>query len=214
MGFPQKRPLDKDAFFSGRGGDYVCPRCKSRVEVNSIFHLTCWRENKNNSFFRFHFSPELTETNACFWSQELPSQCTVCKLTLVSSAHLARSYHHLFPVPPFTVRIKKCLSGFKRGTKLIIFSSWTQEGFGLDDEGKRHTSCFACYVDFEEGNESTSNENAPSVCPKCKKTFCFVCDVYIHEKLHNCPGCELVKFLAEEGQWYTSSEKLEERAIK
>eukprot|EP00982_Pelagococcus_subviridis_P009593 30935-Pelagococcus_subviridis.AAC.28 len=139
MGFPQKRPLDKDAFFSGRGGDYVCPRCKSRVE-------------------------------------ELPSQCTVCKLTLVSSAHLARSYHHLFPVPPFT------------------------EGFGLDDEGKRHTSCFACYVDFEEGNESTSNENAPSVCPKCKKTFCFVCDVYIHEKLHNCPGCELVKFLAEEGQ--------------
>merc|ERR1719409_1895456 len=34
MGFPQKRPLDKGAFFSGRGGEYVCPRCASRVEVN------------------------------------------------------------------------------------------------------------------------------------------------------------------------------------
>ena len=32
---------------------------------------------------------------------ELPSQCHVCGLSLVSSPHLARSYHHLFPVKPF-----------------------------------------------------------------------------------------------------------------
>ncbi|GAB4822276.1 hypothetical protein N2152v2_009322 [Parachlorella kessleri] len=32
---------------------------------------------------------------------ELPSRCHVCGLTLVSSPHLARSYHHLFPVKPF-----------------------------------------------------------------------------------------------------------------
>jgi hypothetical protein len=32
---------------------------------------------------------------------ELPSRCHVCGLTLVSSPHLARSYHHLFPVRPF-----------------------------------------------------------------------------------------------------------------
>lgn len=32
---------------------------------------------------------------------ELPGACHVCALTLVSSPHLARSYHHLFPVPPF-----------------------------------------------------------------------------------------------------------------
>ena len=31
----------------------------------------------------------------------LPSDCRVCGTTLVSSPHLARSYHHLFPVPPF-----------------------------------------------------------------------------------------------------------------
>lgn len=28
-------------------------------------------------------------------------QCHVCGLSLVASPHLARSYHHLFPVKPF-----------------------------------------------------------------------------------------------------------------
>lgn len=32
---------------------------------------------------------------------ELPTECLICGLTLVSSPHLARSYHHLFPVTPF-----------------------------------------------------------------------------------------------------------------
>ncbi|KAJ3293950.1 hypothetical protein HDU79_011715 [Rhizoclosmatium sp. JEL0117] len=31
----------------------------------------------------------------------LPTDCPICSLTLVSSVLLARSYHHLFPVPPF-----------------------------------------------------------------------------------------------------------------
>ena len=33
---------------------------------------------------------------------ELPTQCSVCRLQLSSSTHLARSYHHLFPVPNYT----------------------------------------------------------------------------------------------------------------
>ncbi|KAF6209591.1 hypothetical protein GE061_015339 [Apolygus lucorum] len=32
---------------------------------------------------------------------ELPAECKVCGLTLVSAPHLARSYHHLFPVSPY-----------------------------------------------------------------------------------------------------------------
>ncbi|KAJ9555591.1 hypothetical protein OSB04_010205 [Centaurea solstitialis] len=32
---------------------------------------------------------------------ELPTECRICGLTLVSSPHLARSYHHLFPVTTF-----------------------------------------------------------------------------------------------------------------
>ena len=27
-------------------------------------------------------------------------------------------------------------------------------------------------------------------CPRCACVFCFDCDAYIHESLHNCPGCE------------------------
>lgn len=33
---------------------------------------------------------------------ELPIECKQCGLTLVSAPHLARSYHHLFPIKPFT----------------------------------------------------------------------------------------------------------------
>eukprot|EP00040_Diaphanoeca_grandis_P027072 m.153070 g.153070 ORF g.153070 m.153070 type:complete len:397 (-) comp30827_c0_seq1:277-1467(-) len=32
----------------------------------------------------------------------VPADCRVCGLQLVSAPHLARSYHHLFPVAPFT----------------------------------------------------------------------------------------------------------------
>lgn len=32
---------------------------------------------------------------------ELPVECKSCALTLVSAPHLARSYHHLFPLPQF-----------------------------------------------------------------------------------------------------------------
>ncbi|CAH2296951.1 general transcription factor IIH subunit 2 [Pelobates cultripes] len=33
---------------------------------------------------------------------ELPVECKVCRLTLVSAPHLARSYHHLFPLDAFS----------------------------------------------------------------------------------------------------------------
>ncbi|CAL8247939.1 unnamed protein product [Merluccius merluccius] len=32
---------------------------------------------------------------------ELPVECKICGLTLVSAPHLARSFHHLFPLEPF-----------------------------------------------------------------------------------------------------------------
>nr|CAG4641686.1 EOG090X05VA [Eurycercus lamellatus] len=35
---------------------------------------------------------------------ELPVECKQCGLTLVSAPHLARSYHHLFPIKPFKER--------------------------------------------------------------------------------------------------------------
>jgi len=32
---------------------------------------------------------------------ELPVECKICGLTLVIAPHLARSYHHLFPLAPY-----------------------------------------------------------------------------------------------------------------
>ena len=29
-------------------------------------------------------------------------------------------------------------------------------------------------------------------CPECKQLFCYDCDLYIHETLYNCPGCETI----------------------
>lgn len=39
---------------------------------------------------------------------DLPIECSVCGLTLVSAAHLARSFHHLFPVELFSeIKLEK-----------------------------------------------------------------------------------------------------------
>mmetsp|Transcript_11104 Transcript_11104/g.14460 ORF Transcript_11104/g.14460 Transcript_11104/m.14460 type:complete len:405 (-) Transcript_11104:72-1286(-) len=37
-------------------------------------------------------------------ASEIPSECRICMLSLIAAPHLARSYHHLFPVPRFSVK--------------------------------------------------------------------------------------------------------------
>lgn len=54
---------------------------------------------------------------------ELPVSCISCNLTLVSAPHLARSYHHLFPVNhfrevPFTKQRELCYACQKTFTDL------------------------------------------------------------------------------------------------
>ncbi|XP_061586153.1 general transcription factor IIH subunit 2 [Cololabis saira] len=44
---------------------------------------------------------------------ELPVECKVCGLTLVSAPHLARSFHHLFPLQSFTESPAKELQGLR-----------------------------------------------------------------------------------------------------
>ena len=88
---------------------------------------------------------------------ELPGECGVCRLTLVSSPHLARSYHHLFPVPPY--------------------EELPEGGDGVGG------ACFGCGV-------ATGGTAGALRCPRCARAFCFQCDNYVHEALHNCPGCE------------------------
>ena len=65
----------------------------------------------------------------------------------------------------------------------------------LNDAAKLDArNCFACNLNLKfDRSGARGNDDAPSVCPKCKKIYCFQCDVFIHEKLHNCPGCEIDK---------------------
>mgnify|MGYP000269956784 CR=1 FL=1 len=90
----------------------------------------------------------------------IPADCPVCHLTLISSSHLARSYHHLFPVIPFEP---------------------------VSDDSVASDVCLGCDLEFSTDQGALSK----SQCPKCKQIFCSSCDLFIHERLHNCPGCLL-----------------------
>ncbi|KAL7321186.1 hypothetical protein PS15m_000984 [Mucor circinelloides] len=89
---------------------------------------------------------------------ELPSDCDICGLTLVSSPHLARSYHHLFPVDNFDE---------------------------MKPNSGRETHCFSCLTEFADKTDTAGKFS----CLKCGQEFCAECDIFVHEVLHNCPGC-------------------------
>jgi len=95
--------------------------------------------------------------------KELPGECLVCRLTLVSSPHLARSYHHLFPVAPFCEVPPEALQATPAGAL---------------------RRCFGCAAALRGGEEGVVLS-----CGACVNRFCFACDAFIHETLHNCPGC-------------------------
>ncbi|QSS62476.1 transcription factor TFIIH complex subunit Ssl1 [Histoplasma capsulatum] len=111
----------------------------------------------------------------------LPSSCPCCGLTLILSTHLARSYHHLFPLMNW------------------VEVSWRRAA------RKRSASCFACGVGFPRMPKLVSGEPEETAkaavgvgvsvsgryeCPVCECHFCIDCDVFAHEVVHNCPGCQ------------------------
>lgn len=126
----------------------------------------------------------------------LPAECPACGLTLILSTHLARSYHHLFPLRNW------------------VTVPWS--------EASRSTACFACLTPFPQAPKSqakvkgkekergkttektvmtTANpeqvkelarisESGRYACEVCGNHFCIDCDVFAHEAVHNCPGCQ------------------------
>ncbi|KAG8695059.1 hypothetical protein FRC08_008063, partial [Ceratobasidium sp. 394] len=100
---------------------------------------------------------------------EVPTDCDVCGLMVVSSPHLARSYHHLFPVRPY-VAINEVSTG--------------------------ESACQGCTTPFRTDASHTAATLGDGLsvlgryrCPGCSHDFCDECDVFIHESLHVCPGC-------------------------
>ena len=138
--------------------------------------------------------------------QELPADCVVCGLKLVLSPHLARSFHHLFPVAPFSElppppQIQQ-QSGFSKDNRPVILDSKLR--LSSSREGVT-TTCFSCLRVIgsqshmlskskadDRDREEEGEETLRYKCPDCKNVFCVNCDSYLHETLHNCPGCLLL----------------------
>ncbi|KAI0882438.1 TFIIH basal transcription factor complex, subunit SSL1 [Annulohypoxylon maeteangense] len=119
----------------------------------------------------------------------LPAECPGCGLTLILSTHLARSYHHLFPL-----------------------RNWVDVPWA---EAKRSKACYSCLTAFpevprtesgkgktpEKGKGKNNSGSVPTplkglsesgryACEVCRNHFCIDCDLFAHEVLHNCPGCQ------------------------
>ncbi|CAM9369573.1 unnamed protein product [Scytosiphon promiscuus] len=116
-------------------------------------------------------------------TSELPSECVICALPLVSSPHLARSYHHLFPVPQFDE-----VSAMAAAASAASSAAENGSGNGsvageaaAAGPGTSSSSCAGCLRDLSELPRYR--------CPECKSAFCLDCDMYVHDSLHNCPGC-------------------------
>lgn len=99
---------------------------------------------------------------------DIPTDCDICGLMVVSSPHLARSYHHLFPVSPYDA------------VQMLQDASFTPD-------------CHACGRLFPTTPLTTVTEGLSPTgryrCTTCKHDFCSDCDVFVHDVLHCCPGC-------------------------
>lgn len=220
---------------------YVCPRCRSRCS-------------------------------------DLPSDCAVCGLRLILAPHLARTFHHLFPVRPFeeleeaevlanidtigdakmsdvngekingmrglealpvlsssafTPLASITSSSASASASFVVSSTNSNSNIDIRQNGSQSNHdttnskiinigpslvakstdcdrcCFGCLkiIGCKPVPSSSSDEkknrkgNSGSIaaeetesilrfqCPECKNVFCPDCDAYLHETLHNCPGC-------------------------
>ena len=140
----------------------------------------------------------------------LPTQCPACGLTLILSTHLARSYHHLFPLRNWkevswaraSSSEQRCCFGCQTAfpERPIAASTQSRQSFGGQprDRMAMHTT---------RGKLSGSKHSAKDVpvaivskdgvsesgryeCETCGRFFCIDCDVFAHEIVHNCPGCQ------------------------
>lgn len=123
------------------------------------------------------------------WLSDMPCECVLCGLTLASSPHLARSYHHLFPVPKFVPLAEKRANGARDGHG-VGHVDGDGDGDGDEDDDAAMSSeqpstlrCTGCLKLLPR------EESLRLLCPRCKHVFCLDCDAFVHDSLHQCPSC-------------------------
>ncbi|KAL2021130.1 hypothetical protein VTK56DRAFT_7436 [Thermocarpiscus australiensis] len=147
----------------------------------------------------------------------LPAECPACGLTLILSTHLARSYHHLFPlrswveVPwseagkstacyaclaPFPTLARARLKAKVVGGGAVVAAAGGGGGggnkqSGADGRAGRGGSIGVGIAAAAVAPEIKGvSESGRYACQVCGNHFCIDCDVFAHEIIHNCPGCQ------------------------
>lgn len=121
----------------------------------------------------------------------LPITCPSCQLTLLLSTHLARSYHHLFPLRNWSTvswsrarekGSKECLGCLTRFANPPSGVKEQRPGTETNGEMNERRDC-------EDNEEQKASESGRYECRACESHFCIDCDMFAHMVLHNCPGC-------------------------
>lgn len=206
MGFPSRAIAD--THIAGGGGLSVCA-CHNKPVREGYACTRC-------------------RTKVC----RLPAECPACGLTLILSTHLARSYHHLFPLRNWSVvpwiaaaaavrargatACHACLAPFPE----LPPPEKLRELQAAADAGQASTGgADANYSTAQSSNSRGANgggaaggtrgggpadpaatalsnqlkgvsESSRYACEVCGHHFCIDCDVFAHEVVHNCPGCQ------------------------
>lgn len=143
--------------------------------------------NDTNFSYQGYYCPQC-HSKYC----DLPIGCHVCGLTLVSASHLARSFHHLFPVELFKEELLEegacfsCDKQFENIEQIVANKANAEQSSTTNNLNQQET-----LTSGTNNHDNTQEQilNNCSRCALCKNTFCFDCDIFIHESLHFCPGC-------------------------
>lgn len=136
----------------------------------------------------------------------LPTACPACGLTLILSTHLARSYHHLFPLQNWsevswsraTHSKQKCCFGCQAAFPENPIKPHPHDVSSSVEPWKTSLAGTASRPIKPKPNANTVtgtskdgvSESGRYECGNCGRFFCIDCDVFSHEVVHNCPGCQ------------------------
>lgn len=149
----------------------------------------------------------------------LPTSCPACGLTLILSTHLARSYHHLFPLQNWgevswhraaasdqkacfgcqaafpeqhtAVSFEKrdAISSISGGPRKMSLGGTFGKQAKLRTKPRDKAAAAAAAAGSLSSKDGVS-ESGRYECANCGRFFCIDCDVFSHEVVHNCPGCQ------------------------
>lgn len=139
----------------------------------------------------------------------LPAECPACGLTLILSTHLARSYHHLFPLRNWvtvpwrdahkSTACHACLNSFPPPPSSGKPSRDKDKDRAKGKEKEKPAAAAAAEPPKPATVAATAeqtkdlariSESGRYACEVCGNHFCIDCDVFAHEVVHNCPGCQ------------------------